>query len=130
MTELEEVGKTRRRVFTVQRLVGPRHERFVEIETDKFLAMLDEATKPCFGIKAHERALYLLLNEFADSLPDLGDAYYFHKAFRQTDVTATGGFDMAIWQLMQSCQIVWDVLKVFERPNANLTGATEPEADK
>lgn len=57
-----------------------------------------------------ERALWHLLTKFKDVLPEMND--YFHKAFRQTDVTDDEHADMAIWCLLQDAPVFW---KLFEQ---------------
>ena len=60
-----------------------------------------------------ERALWHLLMQWRERLPELDG--YFHKAFRQCDVTDDGHTDMAIWNLLHSSKIFW---KLFEKAQA------------
>lgn len=53
-----------------------------------------------------DRALLYLLEEFEEDLPEV-DAY-FHKAFRQVDVTNSGRIDAAIWQLIGLSDTFWE----------------------
>ena len=78
----------------------------MEKKTKLFLEKLNEAT---ISTQGFERGLYLLLAAFADDLPLIND--YFHKAFRQIDVTNSGKVDMAIWQMLQESKIFWRVLE-------------------
>lgn len=58
-----------------------------------------------------ERALYHLLLLNRDHIEDLiEDVNYFHKAFRQIDVTETGEMDMAIYALLDEAEIFWSIL--------------------
>ncbi len=71
-----------------------------------FLSALDIATREEDQV---ERALYFMLRQHADSLPELD--HYFHKAFRQVDVTGSSDADVAIWLLLGKCKVFW---KLFE----------------
>lgn len=42
---------------------------------------------------------------------------WFHKAFRQTDVTPSGDIDMAIWYLLQEAPLFWQIVKDNNDPN-------------
>lgn len=66
------------------------------------LERMDEETKGDWGF---ERGLYHLLKANETKLPPLDD--YFHKAFRQVDVTESGHTDMAIWQALQESKVFW-----------------------
>ena len=53
-----------------------------------------------------DRALYLLLCQFEDKLPELDDR--FHKMFRQVDVIDEyPQVDMAIWHLLHESGSFW-----------------------
>lgn len=52
-----------------------------------------------------DRALLYLLEEFKNDLPEVD--HYFHKAFRQVDVTDSGRIDAAIWQLIGLSTTFW-----------------------
>ena len=54
--------------------------------------------------------MFCLLKHWEDKLPILDD--YFHKAFRQTDVTDEGYIDIAIWSLLNDSTLFW---RLFER---------------
>lgn len=71
----------------------------------KLLDSMDKATKG--GNKKIDRALWHLLKQYENELPDLGD--YFHKAFRQADVTGNGHTDMAIWNLLYHSSLFWEL---------------------
>lgn len=61
---------------------------------------------------------YCLLNmliEHKDKLPDFDD--YFHKAFRQCDVTESGHHDMVFWHLLNTCSIFWVLFEKFTKKN-------------
>ena len=76
----------------------------------KLLNLMDERTDPKkYNFPKAERALYLLLRAFEDKLPPSNDR--FHKAFRQCDVTGSGQVDMAIWHLLHSSNIFWELEK-------------------
>lgn len=75
----------------------------------KLLELMDEQTKNCFEHPT-DRALFHLLKRWENELPELDG--YFHKAFRQTDVTDSGHTDMAIWCLLHHSKIFW---KLFEQ---------------
>lgn len=66
----------------------------------------------------YERALYLLLLEFKAQMPPLetlADYEYFHKAFRQTDVTYSDELDMAIYNLLESSELFWQICEQLFR---------------
>lgn len=75
----------------------------------------DELEKPRhrLDLPSHERALWLLLQRWSFELPysPQAGAYWFHKAFRQTDVTSDGQTDMAIWHLLNGSKVVWGVIE-------------------
>ncbi len=71
-------------------------------KTTKLLERMDEKTKDDWGF---ERGLWHLLKAHESELP--GPDGYFHKAFRQVDVTDSGHTDMAIWQALQESKIFW-----------------------
>lgn len=75
---------------------------------DKLLKLLNEET--INGNKPSDRTLFHLLSHWKDVLPKLDN--YFHKAFRQTDVTESGHIDMAIWYLLNESILFWEI---FER---------------
>ena len=68
----------------------------------KLLERMDKETKEDGGF---ERGLYHLLKAHESELPQLDG--YFHKAFRQIDITDSGHTDMAIWQALQESTIFW-----------------------
>lgn len=73
----------------------------------RLVELMDKATQ---GESNADRALYCLLKRYQDVLPELDD--YFHKAFRQTDVTDSGYTDSAIWHLIGESQVFW---RCFEK---------------
>lgn len=60
-----------------------------------------------------ERALFQALSRHVDRLPKLD--YYFHKAFRQVDVTGNGHDDMVIWCLLNQSELFWGALKAARK---------------
>lgn len=76
--------------------------------------MAEKAKEPA------DRALLLLLTDNAEHLLPVND--YFHKGFRQTDVTPSGKVDMAIWHLIGSSDVFW---RCFNKVLANIS-ANEP----
>lgn len=58
-------------------------------------------------IKDSDRALYHALAHWHEQgkLPKLDG--YFHKAFRQVDVTDSGHMDMVIWNLLNGSDLFW-----------------------
>ena len=68
----------------------------------RLLERMNEETKDSWGF---ERSLYHLLKAHESELPELNG--YFHKAFRQVDVTESGHVDMAIWQALQQSKVFW-----------------------
>ena len=74
----------------------------VSDKTAKLLQLYDESTKTVSG---PERALYCLLKAYETEIPEPDD--YFHKAFRQTDVTGDAQIDMAIWHLLHRAHTFW-----------------------
>ena len=61
-----------------------------------------------------ERALWNLLKANEEQIKGLieedSTGFYFHKAFRQQDITESGFTDMAIWLLLQEAPIFWNML--------------------
>jgi hypothetical protein len=67
---------------------------------------------------SHERALWCLLTHTQDALLPFFqkdfDRHWFHKAFRQIDVTDSGDLDMAIWHLLGKSEILWKLFDDLE----------------
>jgi hypothetical protein len=61
-------------------------------------------------------ALWHLLVLWKDRLPKLDG--YFHKCFRQNDVTDSGHSDMAIWHLLYHSKLFW---RLYEKVNAEFS---------
>lgn len=57
-----------------------------------------------------ERALWNLLCHAREELPVLDD--YFHKSFRQVDVTSSGALDMALWNLLSASELFWECFDI------------------
>lgn len=80
----------------------------------RVMELYDAATK----IKNQERPLYLLLKYQEKVVGPLfdEDVGYFHKAFRQIDVTSSGELDAAIWHLLDQASTFWEcVAKVMTK---------------
>jgi hypothetical protein len=80
------------------------------IDFDKLLPELEKRTKGRIGSSRCDRALYHLLLEFRKDMegytPD-----YFHKAFRQINVTKSGNVDMAFYALLDDAPIFWAIIE-------------------
>lgn len=74
---------------------------------EELLNLFEQKTHDLSGF---ERGLYFLLKEFESNLPEIDD--YFHKAFRQIDVTNSGKIDMAIWNALQESNIFWECFAI------------------
>jgi hypothetical protein len=84
---------------------------------EKFFKELEELreSKEYNNISGAERALILLLLDEKENIyiPD-DDPNWFHKQFRQIDVTSSGMRDSAIWNLINDSEIIWKALdKVY-----------------
>lgn len=66
-----------------------------------------------------ERALLHLLLENYSCLP--APDGMFHKAFRSNDVTGSGHTDMAIWNLLQSSHLFWDLFAESNKRKVDLS---------
>lgn len=58
-------------------------------------------------------ALCHALKKWKDNLPPLDD--YFHKAFRQIDVTDCGHADMILWNLINASDLFWKALETVRK---------------
>lgn len=76
----------------------------MESKIDKLLKLYNEATHSLEDEKHFERALFILLDEYKDRLPELN--YNFHKAFRQMNIIDPV-HDAVIWYLLDSAEIFW-----------------------
>ncbi len=78
---------------------------------DRLISLLDKATDEAMLVRSSncyaDRALYLLLAEYRDVLPDIDDQ--FHPMFRKVDVTDRAKVDMAIWQMLHGSKLFWEV---------------------
>ncbi len=88
------------------------HREMVDDMLIEFKRELDRDTAWNIPTYNQEMSLYILLEEYKDKLPVLD--YYFHKAFRQVDVTDNGLIDSVIWQLLQGANIFWSVFGKFK----------------
>ena len=85
------------------------------IETKEFLLQFDKEIKRIASIHSSDRALHILLSKYEKKLPDeIEDIDYFHKMFRQKDVTDANGMDMVIWHLIGSSQEFFDVFRTMQ----------------
>ncbi|MEK0337724.1 MAG: hypothetical protein QQN41_09865 [Nitrosopumilus sp.] len=75
-----------------------------------------------------ERALYHLLTKYEDQLPPVDG--YFHKAFRQIDVTDDGDTDMAIYCLLHHSKLFWEALTEVRRRKVSNRSKHEKQKDK
>ena len=79
--------------------------------TVELLEKYDKITKEA----DKERALWLLLKANEKRIKGLIEedptGYWFHKAFRQVDVTESGYMDMAIWTLLSEATLFWEMLE-------------------
>jgi hypothetical protein len=80
----------------------------IEIEFDKLMLEFDKRTLN--GRSYTDRALYHLIAEHRKDLEGMSPGY-FHKAFRQTDVTKSAHIDMAFWQLLQDAPVFWKLME-------------------
>lgn len=74
-----------------------------KLKIKEFLDLFEKRVKTSDSYAS--RALYKLLKEYESKLPNIDD--YFHKAFRQIDVTDSGNIDMAIWLLINESDDFW-----------------------
>lgn len=80
--------------------------------TKELLDKYDQITTFSFSDK--ERALWNLLKfneEHIDGLIEEDETgYWFHKAFRQTDVCGNANMNMTIWLLLHDAPLFWKML--------------------
>lgn len=93
---------------------------------EKLLGRLDEETKD--GTDYNSRALFHLLSAYKEKIVGLTPDY-FHKAFRQIDVTDNGHVDMAIWCLLHRAKTFWDVLESVQPEKKIREAAASQQAD-
>ena len=84
-----------------------------KVKIKQFLELFEKRTKTSDSYAS--RALYKLLSEYESKLPNIDD--YFHKAFRQIDVTDSGNIDMAIWFLIHESDDFWYCYGVINKDN-------------
>lgn len=79
------------------------------IKFSEFIIIYDNLTKE----RNKERALWnALMAEWTKVQPLFDeDIDYFHKAFRQMDVTKTGYMDMVIWILLDEAELFWELIE-------------------
>lgn len=78
---------------------------------DRLIELLDIETRK-WNYDRADRALYCLLKGYKDQLPELDG--YFHKAFRQVDVTDNGCLDSAIWNLLNGSTLFWRLFEAVQ----------------
>jgi len=88
------------------------HEEMVDDMLIEFEREMNRDTAWKIPTYYQEQALCMLLRKYQNDLPVLD--YYFHKAFRQVDVTDDGFIDGLIWTLLQGANIFWEVFNTFE----------------
>lgn len=81
----------------------------------KFLELFDKRTRSSGSHVC--RALYNVLLKYEDCLPDIDD--YFHKSFRQTDVTDNAKIDLAIWHLLHISDDFWYCYGIINKDETN-----------
>lgn len=82
-----------------------------KINIDHILNKMEELIDCRYQKYPNDTALMQLLREFKECLPEVDD--YFHKAFRQCDITPSGRIDNAIWYLLNGTELFWIVLEHF-----------------
>ncbi len=87
-----------------------------QVKIKQFLELFEKRTKTSDSYAS--RALYKLLKEYESDLPDIDG--YFHKAFRQTDVTDSANIDMAIWLLINESDDFWYCYGVVNKDEEEL----------
>ncbi len=92
--------------------IKPYNEKAVAELLDEFQLELGKADAYESNSYHQECALYSLLRQYQLELPVLD--YYFHKGFRQTDVTDSGYTDSAIWHLLQGATVFWKLFDKYE----------------
>lgn len=85
----------------------------------EFLELYDEHTRNAIINHGTDRALFHLLTANRQKLGDFPktstERYYFHKMFRQTDVTGNGNTDMAIWVLIADSPTIMGCMAKYIR---------------
>ena len=86
-----------------------------KVTTSELISKLDTDTKNLGDAGCNSRALYLILKANMASITGLieddSSGNWFHKAFRQMDVTPSTDIDLAIWNLLKSDTVFWKTLK-------------------
>lgn len=86
--------------------------------TKELLDRYDVITKFYLDINYHkyssERSLYFLLKDNEKYLDGKIEhdqtGEWFHKSFRQVDVTGSSNVDLSIWYLLQNAPLFWKIL--------------------
>lgn len=74
-----------------------------KLKIKQFLELFEKRTKTSDSYTS--KALYSLLKKYESELQNIDG--YFHKAFRQVDVTDSGHIDTAIWCLIHESDDFW-----------------------
>jgi hypothetical protein len=86
------------------------------IKAKEFLEIFEKIIKSKNNIHSSDRALHLLLIKYEKELPDvIEDIEWFHKMFRQTDVTNEKHMDMVIWNLIGCSEDFWHVYNNYNK---------------
>lgn len=78
---------------------------------NKLLSLLEKVPLEDSNFYA-DRALWHILTRWKDNLPELD--HYFHRAFRQCDVTDDGNTDMVIWNLLNHSANFWRFFEMVQ----------------
>jgi len=81
--------------------------------SEKIEKLLSLLYKETFGTEGADRALYCLLKRYEENLPEPDKSGYFHKAFRQMDITESGFVDFAIWCLIKESKVFWKCFNII-----------------
>ena len=86
------------------------------IKTKDFLLKFDKA----ISRKIHnaDSALLILLKKYENNLPEeIDDIDWFHKMFRQIDITEEPMMDEVIWHLIGDSDVFFDVYEIMRDKN-------------
>jgi len=84
------------------------------IKTKDFLIIFSNIIKNSNKLYSSDRALYLLLVKYEKELPDtIEDINWFHKMFRQIDITEEKYIDTIIWNLIGCSEYIWYVYENY-----------------
>jgi hypothetical protein len=82
---------------------------------DEFLEIYRQKIEKNTNSHPVDRILFHLLMSSKEKLPEFDKEYpaWFHKAFRQVDVTEDGNLDIAIWHALNHAKIFWEVFEEY-----------------